>query len=79
MVTQHMVQEIFSQYGTLSSVWVATNPAGFAFVEYEDPACAREAIQEMDGELINGVKVRVESTGANKGSRISHWGGRDDR
>jgi splicing factor, arginine/serine-rich 7 len=26
----------FSRYGELRSVWVARNPPGFAFVEFED-------------------------------------------
>jgi len=31
------IEEAFSKYGTLRNVWVARNPPGFAFVEFEDP------------------------------------------
>jgi arginine/serine-rich splicing factor 7 len=50
----------FEQYGTLKSVWVARNPPGFAFVEFEDPRDAEEAVRDMDGKMIGGVRIRVE-------------------
>ena len=34
--TKHQIEDIFSKYGPLRNVWVARNPPGFAFVEYED-------------------------------------------
>lgn len=30
------IEDAFSYYGSLRSVWVARNPPGFAFVEFED-------------------------------------------
>lgn len=30
------LEEAFGYYGPLRSVWVARNPPGFAFVEFED-------------------------------------------
>ena len=53
-----------SYYGPLRSVWVARNPPGFAFVEYEDDRDADDAIRGLDGSSICGGRVRVErSTG----------------
>ncbi|KAH3888819.1 serine/arginine-rich splicing factor 7-like isoform X2 [Dreissena polymorpha] len=58
------VERAFSYYGRLRSVWVARNPAGFAFVEFEDPRDADDAVRGLDGTSINGSRVRVEhSTG----------------
>lgn len=31
------LESSFGKYGALKNVWVARNPPGFAFVEYEDP------------------------------------------
>ncbi|ESP04997.1 hypothetical protein LOTGIDRAFT_98720, partial [Lottia gigantea] len=50
----------FSSYGRLRNVWVARNPAGFAFVEYEDHRDAEDAVRGLDGTTMCGVRVRVE-------------------
>lgn len=43
------IERAFSYYGPLRSVWVARNPPGFAFVEYEDARDAEDAVKGMDG------------------------------
>ena len=43
------LERAFSYYGRLRNVWVARNPAGFAFVEYEDPRDADDAVRGLDG------------------------------
>ena len=43
------LERAFSYYGPLRSVWVARNPAGFAFVEFEDPRDAEDAVRALDG------------------------------
>lgn len=64
----------FSAYGTLRSVWIARNPPGFAFVEFEDARDAADSVRGLDGRNICGRRVRVElSTGKLAGS------GRDRR
>ncbi|XP_060566175.1 serine/arginine-rich splicing factor 7-like isoform X3 [Ruditapes philippinarum] len=58
------VERAFSYYGRLRSVWVARNPAGFAFVEFEDPRDAEDAVRGLDGTSLCGSRIRVEhSTG----------------
>ncbi|CAE1307895.1 SFRS7 [Acanthosepion pharaonis] len=58
------LERAFCYYGPLRSVWVARNPAGFAFVEFEDPRDAEDAVRALDGTNICGSRVRVEhSTG----------------
>ena len=43
------IERAFSYYGPLKSVWVARNPSGFAFVEYDEPRDAEDAIRGLDG------------------------------
>ena len=46
------LEDAFSPYGRLSSVWVARNPPGFAFVEFDDSRDAEDAVREMDGRCV---------------------------
>ncbi|XP_029655722.1 uncharacterized protein LOC115229529 [Octopus sinensis] len=43
------IQSAFNKYGTVRNVWVARNPPGFAFVEFDDPRDADDAIRKLDG------------------------------
>ena len=43
------LEEKFGKYGNLVNVWVARRPAGFAFVEFEDPRDAEDACRALDG------------------------------
>ncbi|KAK3260302.1 hypothetical protein CYMTET_11223 [Cymbomonas tetramitiformis] len=44
-VTERDLEEDFSKYGTMRSVWVARKPAGFAFIEFQDERDAEDALQ----------------------------------
>lgn len=44
------LEDAFGYYGPLRNVWVARNPPGFAFVEFEDPRDAEDAVRGL-GEL----------------------------
>lgn len=68
------IEREFEHYGALKSVWVARNPPGFAFVEFEDPRDADEAVRDMDGKMVCGVRIRVEFAKNNRQSGYS--GGR---
>ncbi len=48
-VNEKDIERSFSHYGAIRSVWVARNPAGFAFVEFEDGRDADDAQRGMDG------------------------------
>ncbi|XP_054641536.1 serine/arginine-rich splicing factor 3b [Dunckerocampus dactyliophorus] len=63
------LERAFSYYGPLRSVWVARNPPGFAFVEFEDPRDASDAVRELDGRTLCGCRVRVELSNGEKRSR----------
>ncbi|XP_078586441.1 uncharacterized protein LOC144868293 isoform X2 [Branchiostoma floridae x Branchiostoma japonicum] len=68
--TKHELERAFGAFGPLRNVWVARNPAGFAFVEFEDPRDARDAVDALDGRYICGRRVLVEmSHGKKRSSR----------
>ncbi|XKL66362.1 hypothetical protein PGB90_009782 [Kerria lacca] len=62
------VEDAFSYYGPIRNVWVARNPPGFAFVEFEDVRDAEDAVKEVDGRrTVCGRRVRVERAGGKRG------------
>ncbi|XP_064635245.1 serine/arginine-rich splicing factor 7-like isoform X2 [Lineus longissimus] len=62
--TERDIEDEFGTCGRLKNVWVARNPSGFAFVEYEDPRDAEDAVRRLDGVSMKGNRIRVEhSTG----------------
>ncbi|XP_076471457.1 RNA-binding protein 1-like isoform X2 [Babylonia areolata] len=73
------LEEKFSKYGTLKNVWVARRPAGFAFVEFEDPRDAEDAVQALDGTRINGRRARVEMSSGRSRSGGGRFGGPPQR
>ncbi|UYV75143.1 SRSF7 [Cordylochernes scorpioides] len=65
--TKHELEDAFSYYGPLRNVWIARNPPGFAFVEFEEARDARDAVRGLDGKILCGRRVRVElSTGKSR-------------
>jgi len=77
--SKHELERVFSKYGGLKNVWVARNPPGFAFVEFEDERDAEDAVSDLDGRTICGVRARVEMSSGqrNRGDRRGGFGGRD--
>lgn len=71
------VESAFGRYGPLKNVWVARNPPGFAFVEFEDARDAEDAVRALDGTRINGTsRVRVEMSHGRSRPRGGFGGGR---
>ncbi|XP_070498005.1 RNA-binding protein 1-like isoform X1 [Chironomus tepperi] len=78
--TKHQIEDIFSKYGPLRNVWVARNPPGFAFVEYEDNRDAEDAVRNLDGSRACGSRIRVEmSNGRTRHDGRRGGGDRGDR
>jgi RNA recognition motif-containing protein len=67
------LEDAFGKYGNVRNVWVAKNPPGFAFVEFDDSRDAEDSVRGLDGTRVCGVRVRVEMSNGGKG------GGRNDR
>ena len=53
--SEYEIENNFSKYGPIKNVWVARNPPGFAFVEYEDPRDAEDAVRALDGTWVTAV------------------------
>ncbi|XP_046389489.1 RNA-binding protein 1-like isoform X2 [Ischnura elegans] len=78
--SKHEIESAFGKYGPLRNVWVARNPPGFAFVEFEDPRDAEDAVRGLDGTRMCGTRVRVEmSTGRSRRGGGGGGGGRRSR
>ena len=56
--SKYELEDAFSKYGPLKNVWVARNPPGFAFVEFEDARDAEDAVKAVDGTRICGVSLK---------------------
>lgn len=50
--SKYEIEAAFSKYGPLRNVWVARNPPGFAFVEFEDKRDAEDAVRGLDGTYV---------------------------
>ncbi|XP_039289125.1 RNA-binding protein 1 [Nilaparvata lugens] len=70
--SKHELEDVFTKYGPLRNVWVARNPPGFAFVEFEDPRDAEDAVRGLDGTRCCGTRIVVEMS---TGRRRSGGGG----
>jgi len=84
-VTRKEVEKLFSKFGPINEVWVATNPPCFAFVNFKHRSDAEQAIRELDGKVIAGSRVgmsfaRKRNYGGRRpfpsGSRSPYGGGR---
>ncbi|XP_072935290.1 RNA-binding protein 1 isoform X1 [Epargyreus clarus] len=58
--SKYEIEKVFSKYGGIRNVWVARNPPGFAFVEFEDPRDAEDSVRSLDGTRCCGTRIRVE-------------------
>ncbi|CAG8490393.1 5994_t:CDS:2 [Funneliformis mosseae] len=52
------LEELFERYGKVLSVDV--KPMGYAFVEFEDPRDADDAVKQLNGYELDGARIAVE-------------------
>jgi len=69
--SQTELEDSFSYYGPIRNVWIARNPPGFAFVEFEDPRDASDAVRGLDGRTVCNRRVSVELKHGRGGVRRS--------
>ena len=48
-MTEKDLERAFSEFGSIRSVWVATDPSGFAFIQFDGERDAQDAVKTMDG------------------------------
>jgi len=53
------IEKLFSKYGRINEVWMATNPPCFAFVNFKHRADAEDAMQALDGKMIDNSRVGI--------------------
>lgn len=51
--SKYEIERVFCKYGPIRNVWVARNPPGFAFVEFEDSRDAEDSVRGLDGTLVS--------------------------
>lgn len=68
----------FRTFGTITDIWVAQKPPGFAFVTFEDPRDADDAIQEMNNKEIMGCVIQCEESRNGRGRDRDRGGGGGD-
>ena len=54
-MTERDLERAFSDYGSIRSVWVATDPPGFAFVQFDDERDALDAVKGLDGTYVEYI------------------------
>ena len=87
--SKYEIEDVFGEYGPLKNVWVARNPPGFAFVEFENSRDAEDSVRGLDGTRVCGQKVQVEmssgrqkiveGSGSGRGERRSRSRSRERR
>eukprot|EP00887_Chlorella_sp_A99_P006175 scaffold3.g6175.t1 len=68
------LEDAFAKYGRVEAVWVARNPAGFAFVTMTDARDADDAIRALDGH--EGWRVEMARPSRRDGGGFGGGGGR---
>ncbi|XP_038052368.1 serine/arginine-rich splicing factor 7-like isoform X2 [Patiria miniata] len=63
------LETAFGVFGPLKHVWVAKQPPGFAFVEFEDQRDASDSVRELNDTIICGRRVEVEMATGEKRRR----------
>jgi RNA recognition motif-containing protein len=76
-VKKEDLEDEFTKYGKLNSVWVALNPPGFAFVEFSSKEDAESACDSLNGQECLGstLKVEISRPRRNQGGRFGGGGG----
>ncbi|KAM9812516.1 serine/arginine-rich splicing factor 1A isoform X1 [Syngnathus typhle] len=71
------VEEVFYKYGNIRDIDLKNRRGGppFAFIEFEDPRDAGDAVYGRDGYDYDGYRLRVEFPRSGRGGRGGSFGG----
>ncbi|XP_078526229.1 cold-inducible RNA-binding protein B-like isoform X2 [Lissotriton helveticus] len=77
---EHSLEQVFSQYGQVAEVVVIKDretqrSRGFGFVTFKDQNDAKDALQAMNGETLDGRQIRVDLAGKSGGGGGRGGGG----
>ena len=77
-LTRDDIEVTFKPHGAIKDVWIARNPPGFAFVEFEKKDDAERAIESLNNREVQGctLKVQVASNKPKPGDRRPQTGRR---
>eukprot|EP00038_Savillea_parva_P002395 m.113970 g.113970 ORF g.113970 m.113970 type:complete len:242 (-) comp10822_c0_seq2:628-1353(-) len=64
-LTEEDLREAFEKCGRVTKCWVARQPSGFAFIEYEDDRDTEDALK-LDGTEIKGEVIQVQMSRNNR-------------
>uniref|UniRef100_A0A0E0AP65 RRM domain-containing protein n=1 Tax=Oryza glumipatula TaxID=40148 RepID=A0A0E0AP65_9ORYZ len=72
-IREREVEDLFYKYGRIVDIdlKIPPRPPGFAFVEFEDPRDAEDAIRGRDGYNFDGNRLRVELAHGGRGNSSS--------
>lgn len=73
-ISQQELEDECKRFGKVTSVWVARNPPGFAFVEYEDLRDAEDCVNSLNDNRLGQQRVKVQFA-RNKGKNAAPAGG----
>ncbi|KAM0832472.1 hypothetical protein ACQ4PT_064876 [Festuca glaucescens] len=73
-IREREVEDLFYKYGRIVDIdlKIPPRPPGYAFVEFEDPRDADDAIYGRDGYTFDGYRLRVELAHGGRGQSYSH-------
>eukprot|EP00088_Acartia_fossae_P061716 TRINITY_DN7421_c1_g1_i3.p1 TRINITY_DN7421_c1_g1~~TRINITY_DN7421_c1_g1_i3.p1 ORF type:complete len:152 (+),score=34.17 TRINITY_DN7421_c1_g1_i3:31-486(+) len=58
--TRADLEDAFEIYGKILNVWIAQRPPGFGFILFEEQMDAKDSVRALDGNKVNGHRVKVE-------------------
>jgi RNA recognition motif-containing protein len=54
------LEDLCRPHGPIPGIWIAINPAGFAFLTYPDSETAQIACQALNGHVFQGEALKFE-------------------
>merc|ERR1712112_799568 len=57
-----VLENLFGEFGTVTDVWVARLPPGFGSVTFAREEDALEAKRKLEGEMVEGSRIRIEDS-----------------